>query len=465
MAVSGAATYWLTERSLHKQADTALLAKAAGFASLVIDEASDMEDNDPGGLIFDYKEPLEVHDLGVWLRIESDQGETIAESPNWPGGKSANRFDERSSHGTYAISVPQHGLLHEAWLVFTPGAEQVVSEDENQPELESSTPDDELPLVPSEHRVLIRVLEPRDTIDSAMNVVGLAILLGVGFCAAGVWLIVRLGIAHGLGPLTRLAKELEATRSVEERPEMSCDTEELAPITAALTDLFDRTEAALMRERRFTDSAAHELRTPLAELRSSGEVALMSRDTGRYESSLRESVKIGEEMSNLIDSLLASTRNAKAAQDKITPITLSPILTEALRHTRYIVDTKNIELSLRIDSSSTWVAPPGSCGMIISNIVDNAIEYTPDNGHIEISLTMTESGAVLRVRNRPVSLTEDEHSRVFEPFWRRDGSRTRTGHAGLGLAVVQAQCDYAGLSLHSQLASGDWFEVIVRPGD
>jgi two-component system sensor histidine kinase QseC len=295
----------------------------------------------------------------------------------------------------------------------------------------------------------------------------LAILVGVAGASVGAWLIAWWAIERGLRPLTSLADELGRTRASDPHIDASpvYETEELAPITFALNALLARVHATVARERRFTDAAAHELRTPLAELRAICDVAARFPDTDRLSRGMLEVNAIGQEMSSLLEALLLATRGEHAAEKEPTTVSIAVHVHAAMERRAIDIRERGIESDLRLDETASWIAAPGVVEIIVRNLIDNAIQYTPQGGAVSIRVTSDAHGAILEIRNGPVDIRRDQLGSVFEPFWRADASRSDHERRGLGLSIVAAMAEATGLRCRVELTDDQVFALTIEPDD
>jgi len=302
----------------------------------------------------------------------------------------------------------------------------------------------------------------RSAMDAALNRL-LGTLAGAGAVIGIVLaLLLVLGIRWGLHPLDRLRAQLESVEGdIHARRFDGGDApRELAPVYRELNGMLERVEQTLVRERLFADAAAHELRTPLAELRTAAEVALRWPDLDRAEPALREALVIGNEMERLVDSLLLISRGQAAATwARGAAAPLGPIVRGCLERVDDSIVAKGLTVDVTLNGAATLGAPSDAVEIIVRNLISNAVHYTPARGSILIGNGQgTGGGAALYVENGPVELDAADVPRLFEPFWRREGARSDRRHSGLGLAVVDQIARAIGLRVEAELA-GDRLRI------
>ncbi|MBQ4133126.1 MAG: two-component system sensor histidine kinase QseC [Desulfovibrionaceae bacterium] len=258
-----------------------------------------------------------------------------------------------------------------------------------------------------------------------------------------------------LGALFIIYRQLrplrELTARLNRRSPQSCEPlhltnlpSEARPMLNALNNLFARTSSLLERERAFISDAAHELKTPLTALRIQAEVAgLDGVDEAARKNALNK-LELGiERCAHLVEQLLALSRleaMAHGAQSRAcnlenaAELDLPDLLAEAVSEVYPALDKKNIELHTDISSSSKAAAPQGQAALIalmLRNLLENAVKYTPDNGKIEIFLT----AHALQICNSGPGVASEYLPRLGERFFRPPG-QTETG-SGLGLSIVR----------------------------
>lgn len=255
-------------------------------------------------------------------------------------------------------------------------------------------------------------------------------------------LVAAFVVRRGLRPLNSLAVEIADI--TEDDLAVRIGTEsvpaEVAPIRKRLNDLLSRLEASFNRERRFTTDIAHELRTPLAGMRSTLEVTLKRiRDTNEYQASLSDCLTITKSMQAMVNNLLALARlDAHQMTFRCDRIQLAELVNSCWQSFSDRAVERGIVFENRLPAEMSCESDTEGLSMVLSNLLDNAVEYTNEGGQIWTAGRQADDSVEITVANTGCRLTKEEVSRVFDCFWRGDSSRTDTGvHCGLGLALVQ----------------------------
>lgn len=289
----------------------------------------------------------------------------------------------------------------------------------------------------------LAVAEEREHVDRFERSVHIALLVGVLATALSAALLAIVTVRRGLRPLLAFG---EAARTPDETPHLPQKQlpRELTPFAEALNGAFDRLHAGMERERRFSRDVAHELRTPLAEMRAAIEVA--QRDPGRASSLDNANLAI-DRMQRCIDSLLAvSSYESGLAQPELEPMDVVPMLHRAMG-----ADAR-VEASLPTEA---WVqSDPALLERIVDNLMLNAREYAPADSRIEVALAKSQGQWLLRIGNAAPDLTEADLPHLGQRFWRKSPAREATLHGGLGLALAGTLAAVLSMALRFELREG-----------
>ena len=200
-------------------------------------------------------------------------------------------------------------------------------------------------------------------------------------------------------------------------------------------------EVSVERERRFADDVAHELRTPLAGMRSTIDVALFrDRQTDELQESLKDCSSIVEKMESFVGKLLILARlDGKRTTFHNETVDLSELIDDCWEPLRERAAARHLAFENRVSDGLTCISDPVSLGIVFSNLLENSVEYTDENGRIWATADRDAKGAVhLAVVNTGCRLEGTQATMAFQPFWRADDSRNSgTGHVGLGLSVAR----------------------------
>jgi two-component system heavy metal sensor histidine kinase CusS len=204
-----------------------------------------------------------------------------------------------------------------------------------------------------------------------------------------------------------------------------------------LNDLLGRLDDTLSRERAFSANVAHELRTPLAGLRSTIEVALAKpRESAEYQQVLDTCLEICQQTAAITDNLLALARlDAGHCEVHREPVQLLHLLHETWAPLAGRAELQSLTVDWQLQQV-TLITDPSLLRLVLGNLFDNAVCYADSGGRIAIGVVAQAASVDIRVENTAGQLSPELAERVFDRFWRGDSSRTETGrHAGLGLSL------------------------------
>jgi two-component system, OmpR family, sensor histidine kinase QseC len=270
--------------------------------------------------------------------------------------------------------------------------------------------------------------------------------------AALIWLLVR----WGLSPLRALAEEVGRRKPANLLPLDAGDAPaEARPLVKALNALFRRVASSVQSERRFTADAAHELRTPLAAIQTHAEVALASHADVERREALMRVTEGTQRASRLVAQLLMLARlDAHATAPALLAVNLSELAARQVADSAPLAARKRVNLGLMDDSerAATATGDAELLGVLIRNLVDNAIRYTPDGGRVDVSIRTDAERVILSVTDSGPGIPEPERERVLERFYRgRGGSEEGSG---LGLSIVARVAELHGAELSLEDAPG-----------
>lgn len=298
------------------------------------------------------------------------------------------------------------------------------------------------------------------------------LLFGAASLNAGLALIIGTYVVRrGLRPLNTIATEIAAIREDNLATRITAQRvpTEIVPIKSRLNELLSRLEASFDRERQFNADVAHELRTPLAGIRSTIEVALTrNRDATEYQAALSNCLEITKGMESVVNNLLMLARlETQQISIKTEPVQLSELIDYCWRCFSKKADERKMAFENQIPSELICHTDPEHLSMVFSNLLDNAVEHADQGGQIRTTARRIGESVEIAVSNTGCQLTAEQVSKVSDCFWRGDSSRSDAGvHCGLGLALVQRIVKALGGTFSVQLEQGDIFMTkVTLPAD
>lgn len=247
-------------------------------------------------------------------------------------------------------------------------------------------------------------------------------------------LIIWISVREVLKPVIKISADVDKRGSDDLSPiAKESMPQEIAPLLAALNRLFKRLEESFKREREFTDHAAHELRTPLAAMKTQTQVLMKkAKDMPECSDGLDNLQSSINRATHLVEQLLSLARfqHEELSHEKTD---FSNLLDKCLADVSNRAAQKNINISVDIAQKCFVMAHADSISILLGNLLDNAIKYTPEGGMVSISLS---KGGVFEVADTGPGLSDDDKTRVFERFVRVD--KSGQSGSGLGLSIAQS---------------------------
>ncbi|OZI50141.1 sensor histidine kinase [Bordetella genomosp. 5] len=250
-------------------------------------------------------------------------------------------------------------------------------------------------------------------------------------------LLVWFGLSRGVAPLNALQQRLRARRPDDLSPiDERAAPSEIAPLVGAMNDLLKRLSANVEAQRRFVADAAHQLKTPLAGLRTQAELALRDASPEEMQSSLRQLVTGSERATRLVNQLLLLARAETPDATGLARVDLNTIAYDQTM--QWVPQALNLGTDLGFEGNPTALYVNGNpilLAELLNNLIDNALRYTPRGGHITVRVRAPNPLAIVEVEDSGPGIAPHERERVFDRFYRVLG--TVSDGSGLGLAIVR----------------------------
>lgn len=261
-------------------------------------------------------------------------------------------------------------------------------------------------------------------------------------------LVVWWVVSGSLAPVSRVRKQVAARQADDLSPVSESGLpDEVRPLVHELNLLFGRVKTAFDAQQHFVADAAHELRTPLAALKL--QVLSLERAESEEKRSLAISrVSAGiERATRLVEQLLVLARQeaSAASGDQLQLVDLTDVVKRALGDMAGVAQARKIDLGLHHMDEAQAAGQADALNILLRNLVDNAIKYTPSGGTVDIDLRSTPVGVTLSVEDSGPGIPEEERERVFSRFYRVPG--TDANGSGLGLAIIKAIAERHGARL------------------
>ena len=320
----------------------------------------------------------------------------------------------------------------------------------------------------------LRAVQVAGSLDDVHHVLNAAAVL---FAVMSALLLLSVGAAGALltrrafGAIDDVVQKAHriGEQDLSQRLPHPSTADEIGRLVDTLNEMLGRIERGVEVQRRFTADASHELRSPLSRLRTELELALRRpRESSAYVETLRSGLEEVERLSLLVEELLALARiDAGQERDRAEMVTLNVLAGEALGRMKSIADARSVKLELVATEQVHARVVASSVGLVLDNLLDNAIKFSPIDERVTVQLAVEGADAVLRVIDRGPGIRRDELLRIFERFYRGPSARAgSTPGMGLGLALSQAiiQADGGSISASNVDRVGTMFEVRLPSG-
>ncbi len=282
----------------------------------------------------------------------------------------------------------------------------------------------------------------------------------------GYWLSGR-----ALAPVNRIIASAEGigVLNLHRRLEVPRAKDELRRLTETLNAMLSRIELSVQRITQFTADASHDLRTPLALIRTNAELALRRKRTeAEYREAFRRILDSSEETTQLIEHLLTLARaDAGAAQLKYEFLPLTQIVERVCQQARVLAFAKGLTFTVEWpdEENSPFVYGDASAlERLFMTVLDNAVKYTPTGGSIDVRIRTENAHAIIEIEDTGMGIAESEVPKIFDRFYRADHARSREIRgSGLGLSIARwiAEMHKGMIEVQSRLGEGSIFRISI----
>ncbi len=372
----------------------------------------------------------------LYYRVNSSNGEYITGDPDLPGAPG----DAQSERVTYYDAVYRDRPIRAVAV--------------------------RVPIRPGSGRgaILIQVAEWSTLRDDSARQIMLRMMVPQAILVLIATLAVWFGVGLGLRALTSIRMEIENRSHVDLSP--ITDTAapvEVRPLIHAMNDLLSRLNAALAAQQRFIADAAHQLRTPVAALKTQAELATRQVHDEEAKVTLQHLHMAADHAARLVNQLLTMARAEPGSHRSVMrqPVELKALASEVTREWVPRALSRRIDLGLDDTSEPVEIsADPFLIREMLNNLIDNSLNYTPPDGHVTVRTRRQGDLALMEVEDNGAGIATDEREKIFERFYRSPESKP--DGCGLGLAIVReiAQGHQATVAVHTG-SSGRGTRMVV----
>ena len=278
--------------------------------------------------------------------------------------------------------------------------------------------------------------------------------------------VTYLALGHGLKPIKRLSGEIMgiSENELSTRVDFEGESKEISHLAASFNSLIDRLENAFVEQRNFSTAAAHELKTPLAVMKTNLDVLYLDQTPSIED--YAEVVAVAAEQTNRMNKLVDDLFNIYMKQDYdfSDDIRLGDLVSDIVNEQNEIFAAKGLNTEIEDNAEGLFTGNTQILRRALGNIIENAGKYNVENGFIKITINETDKEFEIKIADTGVGVPDDSLNDIFEPFYRVDSSRSRkVGGAGLGLAISKNMIQRHGgeISAETIQNSGTVFRIIL----
>jgi len=312
----------------------------------------------------------------------------------------------------------------------------------------------------------VQVAEQYDVRDELVHAISLQVLyplfIALPILAAMIWF----AVGGGLRPLQRITSEVAARSPKVLQPlPLGQAPAEIEPLIIAINQLLAQLHRAFESERRFTADAAHELRTPLAALKVQAQVAQGAGNDEERVDAIGNILKGVDRATRLVEQLLTLARvDPDSGKKDFESVNLVAVAVRVISEYAQSAVQKEIDLGLVDESSGNLDGYPEALEVLLRNLVDNAVKYTPEGGRVDVSIRQSGRGVLLMVSDSGPGIDADLRARVFDRFYRISDSQG--DGCGLGLSIVKriAELHHADITVDQAENTGFRITIVFPTG-
>jgi len=291
--------------------------------------------------------------------------------------------------------------------------------------------------------------------------IALPIILVLG--TMGGWILAR----RSLSPIGYIASKTRSVSSqnLSERLTPRGAGDEMDDLIETINEMMARLESSFKRMAEFTADASHELKTPLCAMRGEAEVLLLrERKPEEYQEGLAHFIEQFDHLNQMINDLILLSKFDTTQVELKTVLLRLDLLMEDLCHLfQVLAERKNIALEIGSMEEVTVIGDKVRLQQLFTNLIDNAIKYTP-KGSIHVAVERYESTGLVKIKDTGIGIPKEEQEKIFKRFYRVDKSRSReTGGVGLGLSIVEwiVYAHHGRIEVDSESQKGSTFTVYL----
>ena len=290
-------------------------------------------------------------------------------------------------------------------------------------------------------RIILQVgmaMESYSRLLDAFQRIFIATMTFLIFLAAGVgWFMARRAVS-GVEAVTRTAQKISGG-TLEERVPVRARGDEIDQLAITFNQMLDRIQSLLTEIKEMSDNIAHDLRSPIARIRGLAEVTLTSgKSMGEFEGMAASTVEECDRLLDMINTMLLISKT-ESGVDTFSrgDVDFTGIVRQACELFAPTAEDKNVNLACEVPDEIHLTGDIPMIQRMLSNLLDNAIKYTPSGGMVGIQVSEDKTQVLVTIKDTGIGISSSDLSRIFERFYRCDQSRSLAG-TGLGLSLARA---------------------------
>ena len=433
LTLFGVSSYFAMRRSIRVTVDEELQARSEGVQRLIerafrVDYTEDLADS--------LREHSELRTGGELLQVSDSQGHWLYRS------EQMNQLD---------VPRPQHPAAKAYCLPYKDDPLRVLDRVVNA----------------GTHSYMVQVATEMDDYVEALYRIRVLLMVSIPvflLCAAfgGYWMS-----RHALDPVDRIIRTAKniSVQNLSSRLEVPRTGDELQRLSETLNGMLERLETAFKKITQFTADASHELRTPVAVMRTRAELSLRrARSVEDYRDTVAQIHSELERTTELIEKLMFLARTDSGAESiPLERVDLSKIVHEVDTQGSALAENKQVAFRENLPGHPVWVqGDEHLLRRLFLILIDNAVKYTPAEGTVEVSILLQNGTAIGQIRDTGIGVAAADLPNIFERFYRADKARSReTGGTGLGLSIGKwiAEAHAGTIEVESAPGQGSTFQV------
>lgn len=315
--------------------------------------------------------------------------------------------------------------------------------------------------------ITIAIARERESLDKQIFTVNLVLLSSFFLILVLAVSIIWISIRRGLEPLNDLQQQITTLKYLNDGEYLKLKEmpRELVLVVERFNAMIDNVRQGFNREQQFSSDIAHELRTPIAEMRTISEVSLLDNDDNPLTKTLTSVIDISYEMEQLVNQLLMLARSESSIvnQEK-TKCDVNVMVESNVNNYKSEIENRNLVINKVFTDNSIIMSSKVELNQIVSNLISNAVLHSVTDSTIDIQWNLTNNGFVFKVYNQCYDLSSDDLPNMFKRLWMKDTSRSNSKHCGIGLALVHAYCNTLDYEISTSVDSNKFLIEISGSG-